>query len=260
MAKMFYTADETRNLLGKDEEELKQLTREGKLREFRDGPKVMYKSDQVDALRGEMGLGSAVDLGPSDTSGPLSLADTGAAPSGSVISLADAGSKEDTATDLGLSPSGSGVNVLGLDESGVADPSAQTSVSASDLSEGSGLLDLSKGRDDTSFGQPVLDEIRGGVGSGLAAGAGVAAAAAAVPARSAPIYVEAPDPLAPALGGAALAAALFTLLPLLFLVSSIMGGSPVFDLSTMPWFYLLGGGVVAVAVFFVIGLVLGRKK
>ena len=153
MAKMFYTGEETRNLLGKDEEELKQLTREGKLREFRDGPKVMYKSDQVDALRGEMGLGSAVDLGPSDTSGPLSLADTGAAPSGSVISLADAGSKEDTATDLGLSPSGSGVNVLGLDESGIADPSAQTSVNPNELSESSGLLDLSKGRDDTSFGQ-----------------------------------------------------------------------------------------------------------
>jgi hypothetical protein len=259
MAKMFYTADETRNLLGKEEEELKQLTREGKLREFRDGPKVMYKSDQVDALRGEMGLGSAVDLGPSDTSGPLSLADTGAGPSGSVISLADAGSKEDTATDLGLSPSGSGVNVLGLDESGIADPSAQTSVSASDLSEGSGLLDLSKGRDDTSFGQPVLDEIRGGVGSGLAAGAGVAAAAVA-PVRSAPIYVEAPDPLAPALGGAALAASLFALLPILLLVSSIMGGSPVFDSSTLPWFYLLGAGALAAIVFFVIGLILGRKK
>jgi hypothetical protein len=258
MAKMFYSADETRNLLGKDEEELKQLTREGKLREFRDGPKVMYKSDQVDALRGEMGLGSAVDLGPSDTSGPLSLADTGAGPSGSVISLADAGSKEDTATDLGLSPSGSGVNVLGLDESGVADPSAQTSVNPNELSEGSGLLDLSKGRDDTSFGQPVLDEIRGGVGSGLAAGAGVAAVAA--PVRSAPIYVEAPDSFAPALGGAALAAALFAMLPLLFLVSSIMGASPPFDLSTMPWFFLLGGGLVAAVVFFVIGLVLGRKK
>ena len=38
MAKMFYTLDETKTALGKNEEDIKQLTREGRLREFRDGP------------------------------------------------------------------------------------------------------------------------------------------------------------------------------------------------------------------------------
>ena len=46
MAKMFYTLDETRAALGKNEEDIKQLTREGRLREFRDGPRLMFKADQ----------------------------------------------------------------------------------------------------------------------------------------------------------------------------------------------------------------------
>ena len=39
MAKMFYTLDETKAALSLNEEEIKQLSREGRLREFRDGPR-----------------------------------------------------------------------------------------------------------------------------------------------------------------------------------------------------------------------------
>ena len=55
MAKMFYTLEETKGALGRNEEEIKQLTREGRLREFRDGPRLMFKADQVEALKGELG-------------------------------------------------------------------------------------------------------------------------------------------------------------------------------------------------------------
>lgn len=272
MAKMFYTAEETRQLLGKEEEELKQLTREGKLREFRDGPRVMYKADQVDQLRQEMGMGSdEVDLGPSDTGGVLGLADTGPEPSGSVISLADTSSKEDTATDMGISPTGSGtgISVLGLEDAG-ADPSAQTAVggrggsAAGDLG-GSGLLDLSHQHDDTSFGQPVLEEVQGvqREAAGMAAGA---AGAAGVAGR-APIYVEAPDALAPAIGGAALAATILVILALVSVAGSVGGADPLLKFvaggarsSGMPWFYLLGGGVGLAVIFFVVGLIFGRKR
>ena len=48
MAKMFYTLDEARAALGKNEEEIKQYAREGRLREFRDGPRLMFKADQVE--------------------------------------------------------------------------------------------------------------------------------------------------------------------------------------------------------------------
>ncbi len=168
MAKMFYTLEETKGTLGKSDEEIKQLTREGRLREFRDGPRLMFKADQVDTLKGELGEGGdQIDLGPSDTGAPIGLVDSrsGSSP---VISLADSvgapspsSLKEDTAlaADLGLSgsiglsgsvggmpsparPGGSGSGLSGLSgtsggsrgginvlgDDGSADPMAQTAV------------------------------------------------------------------------------------------------------------------------------------
>jgi len=163
MAKMFYTLDEAKVALGKNEEEIKQLAREGRLREFRDGPRLMFKADQVDALRSELGGGGGadhVDLGPSDSGSPIGLADSFSA-SGSGISLVDSDAggsragaplKDDTAlaADLGLSgsmggvpsprPGGTlsgsglsgskgGINVFGDDSLANADPMAQTAIS-----------------------------------------------------------------------------------------------------------------------------------
>lgn len=171
MAKMFYTLDETKSALGKNEEEIKQLAREGRLREFRDGPRLMFKADQVEALKHELGLGSSsgssgdqIDLGPSDTGAPIGLVDSRSA-SATGISLADtdpstrSGSapgmvlKDDTAlaADLGLSGSmggvpspgrpGSGSGLSGTrtgsvinvftDSEAGADPSAQTAINQS---------------------------------------------------------------------------------------------------------------------------------
>src|SRR5712671_6388387 len=119
MAKMFYTLEETKAALGKSEDEVRQFAREGRLREFRDGPRLMFKADQGDQLKADMGGGGRSDLGASDSGAPSGLGDIGASGSG-VISLADtdfgkspgAGmGKEDTAlaTDLGLSGSLGGV-------------------------------------------------------------------------------------------------------------------------------------------------------
>jgi hypothetical protein len=174
MAKMFYTMDETKTALGRNEEDIKQLTREGRLREFRDGPRLMFKADQVDQLKAELGGGAATtpDLGSSDSGAALSMADSATGgPSGTgVISLADtdfgkspgaAMMKEDTAlaADLGLSGSVSGIpspgraggtgsglssgssagsrggiTVFDVDDAHKADPSAQTAI-------GSGIQD-----------------------------------------------------------------------------------------------------------------------
>ena len=130
MAKMFYTMDEAKDALGKSEDEIRQLAREGRLREFRDGPRLMFKADQVEQLRSELGMGGGgipggdqVDLGMSDSGGLIGLVDTTGA-SGTSITLADTGApgqgtafalksgtaggiptKDDTAlaADLGLS-------------------------------------------------------------------------------------------------------------------------------------------------------------
>src|ERR1051326_146114 len=103
MAKMFYTLDETRAALGKNEEDIKQLTREGRLREFRDGPRLMFKADQVEQLKGELGGGGGggdqISLTPSESGAPIGLIDTkGQGGSGLGISLGD--------TDGALSGSG----------------------------------------------------------------------------------------------------------------------------------------------------------
>jgi len=131
MAKMFYTLEEAKGALGKSEDEIKQFAREGRLREFRDGPRLMFKADQVEQLRAELGSGGdTVDLGVSDSGGMIGLVDTTGA-SGTSITLAEADTgtgtgagmslKEDTAMDLG--PSGS----LG----GVPSPTRSGSLSGS---------------------------------------------------------------------------------------------------------------------------------
>jgi len=120
MAKMFYTLEETKSALGRSEDDIKQLAREGRLREFRDGPRLMFKADQVEQLKGELDSGvETVDLGVSDSGGMIGLVDTTGA-SGTSITLSDdntghssgAGmrlSDDSLASDLGLSGSLGGV-------------------------------------------------------------------------------------------------------------------------------------------------------
>ena len=50
MAGMFYSLQEAAEKLNKTEEEIKQIVQEGKLREFRDGPNLLFKVEEVEAL------------------------------------------------------------------------------------------------------------------------------------------------------------------------------------------------------------------
>ncbi|MFI5378681.1 MAG: hypothetical protein ACHRHE_05250 [Tepidisphaerales bacterium] len=277
MAKMFYTLDETKAALGRNEEGIKQLAREGRLREFRDGPRLMFKADQVEALKSDLaGGGGEISLSPQEP-GALSLAgDTksgstagipmadskggmdvpqggsvGGIPSPGKLTTAATGSGAGSGSgsgvlNLGGSTPGSGSGMLNLGGSGAAsgsglsahgtrggitifdvdegsrvDPSAQTAINAAQneqlslegVGSGSGLLDLTRESDDTSLGA-VFDELSPGksTGGGAAprvapspletqAGSGVGPAIVDTGRRaSAPIYVEAPDPMGAALG------------------------------------------------------------
>ncbi len=308
MAKMFYRFEEAKQVLNMSDEQLKQMTREGKLREFRDGTQVMYKADQVDALRSELGLGGdSVDLGPSDTGGPIGLADTKAGTSsGSIISLADTTSKDDTATDMGLSSntgsgtaispsqsgsgsaigltgtgSASGISVLGLDEGGNADANAATAMGGSfggepsleAMGSGSGLLDLSRERDDTSLGAPVLDEITAGSsrsGSSMAPIAtGPTAASAAARAGAMPVFVTESDSFSGFATGAAAAGIIFAVPALYALSAGAMHASPTLLHSVfgggavpkpIPFLYILGAGIAAMVVIGIIGFIVGKRK
>ena len=50
MAGMFYSLQEAAEKLNKTEEEIKQIVQEGNLREFRDGPNLLFKVEEVEAL------------------------------------------------------------------------------------------------------------------------------------------------------------------------------------------------------------------
>ena len=166
MAKMFYTLEEAKATLGKSEDEIKQFAREGRLREFRDGPRLMFKADQVEQLRAELGAGGdTVDLGVSDSGGMIGLVDTTGA-SGTSITLAEADTgagtgagmslKDDTSMDLG--PSGS----LG----GVPSP---TRGSGSGSLSG-GLSSSALGASSTGTSIPLAGSTAGSTGIGLTPG------------------------------------------------------------------------------------------
>jgi hypothetical protein len=110
MAKMFYTLDETKAALGQSEDQIKQLTREGRLREFRDGPRLMFKSDQVDALKSQLGG----EMSIADSGAPIGLADSGGGTgSGTALTLADS-ETEGSAVGSGISSGLAGISGSGL--------------------------------------------------------------------------------------------------------------------------------------------------
>lgn len=342
MAKMFYTFDDVKAALGKDDEEINALTRDGRLREFKDGSRRMFKADQVEALKNDLEGGGSdrIDLGPSDSGSPIGLADS-RSDSGAILSLSDSigapggDVKNDTAlaADLGLSGSiglsqsigsiggmpspsrpnegsgGSGSGLSGLGNAGGskgginvlgdedADPSAQTAVNPAmnenmnleGIGSGSGLLDLTRESDNTSLGA-VLDEIGGSVAGGSLAGGSFAGGSLAggslggtraaetmggtgamssgmgniVQSRiiTPPTYVEAKDPLAPAFGGAALAAVIVTLVGILALAGGVMNVQPALIAQVAKQsFMILALGSVGVALLgFIFGLLLGKIR
>jgi hypothetical protein len=334
MAKMFYTLDETRTALGRNEEEIKQFAREGRLREFRDGPRLMFKADQVEQLKQELGGGGPeISLSPaSDSGAPIGLADSrgGSSLGGSGISLADstagrALTKDDTqqfgevnlagsfggvpspakgdsrAADSraggssggslsGLSASGlttagtrGGITVFDVEEGQRADPSAQTSVSSvpgdqvslESIGSGSGLLDLTRESDDTSLGA-VFDEIAPGGAPAAAprrptavspvasmetqAGSDVMAAIDTRRPAAPTVYVEATDPVAVGLGAASLAATIVVCFAMFILGAVLIGYNPeILKTVRDNGLIMLLGAFGVIAIFFVVGLVLGRS-
>src|SRR5512133_319997 len=60
MPGMFFSLKETAQQLGKTEDQVKQLVKEGRLREFRDGSNLLFKIDEVNSLLSD-GVDNALD-------------------------------------------------------------------------------------------------------------------------------------------------------------------------------------------------------
>lgn len=276
MAKMFYSSEEAAAKLNVPPDDLKQFVADNRLREFRDGSRVMFKVDQVDRLSSEAKTGSSV-IGlqpPAGDSGiDLAVGDSGKHDS---VSLADtdvsrpAPAKDDTVV------TGQGVNVLEAHPAKPADANAQTQISSpidegispsslEGVGSGSGLLDLTRESDDTSLGAELLDEIypgkdKAGIGSSsgvfeqstagpadLSSGPSGLENMSATPAMPmvAATVVEAPDPTAGAFGGMALAAVLAMALATIVAACAFEGFSP-------SWVRTLSGNWIILAVGLVV--------
>jgi len=114
MAGMFYSLKETADRLGKTEDEVRQLAREGRLREFRDGSNLLFKIQEVNAL-----LAENIDMGAEDELELEELSETAEQPADNI---------EDEPVELEESAA-----LLGEDEgSVVADESEEESFALAD--------------------------------------------------------------------------------------------------------------------------------
>lgn len=134
MAKTYYNQDETLAKLGITEDRLRDMVREGRIREFRDSGKLNYRVDEVDRAAKELGGGSSEDSGELELGGsgeiPLAPLDADDS-SGPVLELSDSDAPIDmsSGTDhsgdtdaISLGDSG-GMGPLALEDSGAeSDP------------------------------------------------------------------------------------------------------------------------------------------
>ncbi len=294
MAKMFYTLEEAAEKLGLGPDTIKQMASDGKLQQFRDRDRLMFKRDQVDALAGSGASGTGISLADSGDTDAIDLrSDTG--------KPAPPSRREDPREATGIS-------VFDAGEIDHADPMAQTQVTASSISDedlalesvgsGSGLLDLTRESDDTSLGAELLDEIYPGSGeasdakldsaagsSGVFDGALSMETGASGPSglenlgepssviptssaatQSAPVTYSAPEAYDPA--GSGLTSGLFfgtmitLVLGLMVVIAALAGArSQVTSLMTQDanMLYLWCGGLLVVSIIFgVVGMFVGK--
>lgn len=104
MAKLFYTLDEAAAKLGQTPEEVRQMAASGRIQEFRDRDKLMFKVDQIDLLAASMGRGEAED--DADMSGVIPLADSFGGELGLAGSSAGSAAGSSAGTGLGMSGGG----------------------------------------------------------------------------------------------------------------------------------------------------------
>jgi excisionase family DNA binding protein len=280
MAKMFYTTEEAAGKLGVSADQLKDYIAQNKLREFRDGARVMFKVDQVDKIATEAKAGTkAGGAGASGTSLDMTPMDSRAG--NDALSLADSNpgraAKEDTVVTGGGTKAGSksgsrsGKPMFESGEIKMADSGAQTTIqpavedqlSLEGVGSGSGLLDLTRESDDTSLGAELLDEIypggehkeSGQIGSAsgifeqptiMETSAGQPAIAHAEPAapvtRTITEYSEMADPGSGLFGGVALASTAIMVLGIVALAGAYIGVTP-------GWLEAISGDSTKVGIF-----------
>lgn len=177
--KPFYSIEEVSARLGKTPGEIKDLVRDGTLREFRDAGKIFFKAEDVDKLTapaaaesedsGEIALeplagledageGSGELPSPRDSSGgtsviglePLAEEETGKKKEDTVITASGIGVFDDDELEIDADP---------MAKTQITTGATDDQISLEGAGSGSGLLDLAREADDTALGADLLDEI-----------------------------------------------------------------------------------------------------
>jgi hypothetical protein len=183
MAKMFYSLDEAKAALGKSEEEIKQFTREGKLREFRDGQKLMFKADQIAALKAELsGAHPDDEIGghPADSGLAIGLADSQGAGSGLAGLGSGIGSGIGSGGGSGLGGSGLGGSGLGGIGSGIGSGLGSGLGGSGLTGSGLALADTGSGASSSGSGMSLKED------TALAADLGLSGSMGGMPSPSRP--------------------------------------------------------------------------
>lgn len=157
MAQMYYSQEEAIQKLGCSEDQLRQMVREGKLRQFRDGGQMTYSQEEVDSLAASGGSGDELSL---DDSGPLSLDDsTGDIP----LSLEDSSTDDqprmpgsDSSMSMDMLDTSAGTGELTLEDSSTDSGDLQL-----DPSDSGGDADSIKLEETGDSGELTLEDTGG---------------------------------------------------------------------------------------------------
>ena len=167
--KMYYSEEEAAQILRCTVEQLTNYAREGKLQQYQDGAKRVYRADNVDEFAQQLAMDDTgeieIELAPADTT------------AGDEVSLQEADVPQETGKEDTVITA-EGVSIFDDEDLEIeaADPMAKTTIAPSledqismdGVGSGSGLLDLTRESDDTSLGAEVLGNIDMESGMGTA--------------------------------------------------------------------------------------------
>lgn len=260
--KMYLSEEEAAARLRVTIEKLTDYARDGKLQQYQDGAKRVYRSEEVGKLATRISMDDTgeIELAPADTASgdAVSLSETEAP-------ISEPG-KEDTVITA------EGISIFDDEDLEIeaADPMAKTQIAPSledqisleGVGSGSGLLDLTRESDDTSLGAEVLDQIdmESGVAPSLEGEAAPAYAPTPEAVIEAPVLVEAIDPGAGLFSGFVVGCCIVAMM-LAMVMFSVMADRR-FSLTEALKENMgpaVGGAAVVVIACGVIGLMLGKS-
>ncbi len=188
MSKMFYSAEEAAEKLGKTVEEVMEMASSGEIQSFKQDDQDMFRVEQIDMLAEDDDLGDIeIALEDSGVSDPLGLSGSAAAIDLGGDASGDSGmggldlsgeigledSQAASADDSFLAGSGMGTGITAFDAGSDASGGdlLDDDLSLDTIGSGSGLLDLTRESDDTSLGAELIEEVYSSDDSGAPASA-----------------------------------------------------------------------------------------